>query len=426
MAKKVPQMNKFLPVACFLILCSSFYGQNAQDFFKVHQGKLPVKVYYGQAAKAMNLLGIDGSKGIIYAELQGAGRVQLELRGLEKQNITRFEFEWPRDAVKNLRFLSDEQYDPRLLPLLRPVIYKLLLFLEIPQQYFPIHDACLTYVQSLVAMEQYGEAFYVLSRLKLSKLDEFGYREFSEASLELAGKMIAADAKSAKLSRALLQRVTIRDNTGDHAAYLKLADSLRSQGLYNEAISEYARLAPIVMKSADSPYGEILRIWPIYCYVKLYEKYSAAAARDKRYQAYASKYFNTALQSLKKLDEKPPERLSGEYSLYKLVRALVRVQYARRFEAAGSEIQAAEYYRQSVLEVTEGIVSARVGLDWLPESLMMAGAAYEKLELNEAARNVYKQVSMFFKSTKWAAQSQKKLSELPATDGGGDEEPASP
>ena len=61
-------MNKFLPVACFLILCSSFYGQNAQDFFKVHQGKLPVKVYYGQAAKAMNLLGIDGSKGIIYAE----------------------------------------------------------------------------------------------------------------------------------------------------------------------------------------------------------------------------------------------------------------------------------------------------------------------------------------------------------------------
>ena len=57
---------------------------------------------------------------------------------------------------------------------------------------------------------------------------------------------------------------------------------------------------------------------------------------------------------------------------------------------------------------------------------MMAGAAYEKLELNEAARNVYKQVSMFFKSTKWAAQSQKKLSELPATDGGGDEEPPSP
>ena len=296
-------MNKFLPVACFLILCSSFYGQNAQDFFKVHQGKLPVKVYYGQAAKAMNLLGIDGSKGIIYAELQGAGRVQLELRALDKQNITRFEFEWPRDAVKNLRFLSDEQYDPRLLPLLRPVMYKLLLFLEIPQQYFPIHDACLTYVQSLVAMEQYGEAFYVLSRLKLSKLDEFGYREFSEASLELAGKMIAADAKSAKLSRALLQRVTIRDNTGDHAAYLKLADSLRSQGLYNEAISEYAGLVTHYEVGRQPIWGNPSDLADLLSQAQ----YSAAAAQDKRYQAYANKYFNTALQSPRNSTKSPRE-----------------------------------------------------------------------------------------------------------------------
>ena len=33
----------------------------------------------------------------------------------------------------------------------------------------------------------------------------------------------------------------------------------------------------------------------------------------------------------------------------------------------GNSLKASEFYRQSVLEVTEGIVSARVGLDWLPE-----------------------------------------------------------
>lgn len=414
-----------LPVF-FLSFLGYSHGQQSKDYFKVHQGQLPVKVYYGTSPnpKPMGLLGLDGSKGIIYAKMEGAGSVQLELRGLKKQNISRFQYEWSTDLSKTIKLLSDEQYDPRLLPLLRPTMYKLLLYLEIPQEYFQIHDVCLTYVQALVAMEQFEEAFYILSRLKLSKLDEFGYREFSELSLELAGKMIAANPKSAKIARALLQKVTIRNNTGDHAAYLKLADSLREQKLYTDAISEYARLSPIVMKSPGSPYKEILRIWPVYCYVKLYEQYSAAAARDKRYNQYASKYFNTALQTIKKLDENPPSRQSGEYSLYKLVRSLIRVQYARRFEAAGSEAQAAEYYRQSVLEVTEGIISARVGLDWLPESLMMAGAAYEKLELTDPARNVYKQVSMFFKDTKWEAESKSRLANLPPAGTDDGDEPA--
>ena len=96
-----------------------------------------------------------------------------------------------------------------------------------------------------------------------------------------------------------------------------------------------------------------------------------------------------------------------------LLRALVRVQYARRYEAQGNKEQAEHFYRESVLEVTEGIVMARVGLDWLPESLMMAGAAYEKLNLNEAARNVYRQVDVFYKNSPWAAESKKRMAALP-------------
>ena len=61
--------------------------------------------------------------------------------------------------MRALDLLTNEQYDPRLLPGLRPVMYKLLLFLEIPQEFFLVHDACLTYVQALVAMEQFDEAF---------------------------------------------------------------------------------------------------------------------------------------------------------------------------------------------------------------------------------------------------------------------------
>ena len=398
------------------ILGFSFLSAQAnQDYFKIHSGALPVKIYVGNAGKAGSLLGVDGQKGIIYAEMEGAGRMQLELRGLKKQNIKGFVFTWPESALRTLKSFSDEQYSKELLPSLRPIMYRVLLYLDIPQQYFAIHDNCLIYVRALIAMEQYNEAFYLLSRLNLNKLDSYGYRDFSEASLDLASKMIRSNPQSAKIARALLQKVTIRNNSADHASYLKLANSLRTQGLYTEAISEYARLGPIVQKAPGSPYSKIVQIWPIYCYIKLYEKYSEAALKDARYKEPAGKIFNTAMQSVKKLDETPPERHTNEYSLYKLIRALLRVQYARQYEQGGNELKAAEYYRQSVIEVTEGIVSARVGLDWLPESLLMAGDAYEKLNLNEAAQNVYKQVSIFYKGSKWATESKKRLDALPAS-----------
>ena len=412
-------MNKYFSIFIvsiyFLVSPWSLLSQANQDYFKVHAGALPVKIFVGSAAKAGSLLGVDGQKGIIYAQMEGAGRMQLELRGLEKQNIRGFSFVWPQDAMKTLQMYSNEQYSKELLPALRPVMYKALLFLDIPQQYFAIHDNCLIYVKALIAMEQYNEAFYLLSRLNLNKLDSYGYRDFSEASLELASKMIRANAKSAKIARALLQKITIRNNSADHASYLKLADSLRTKGLYNEAISEYSRLGPIVQKSPGSPYAKIVEIWPIYCYIKLYETYAKAALKDARYKGPAGKIFNTAMQSVKKLDEKPPLRQTNEYSLYKLIRALLRVQYARQYEQGGNELKAAKFYRQSVQEVTEGIVSARVGLDWLPESLLMAGDAYEKLNLNEAAMNVYKQVSIFYEGSKWAVESKKRLDALPAS-----------
>lgn len=387
----------------------------AEDYFQKFAGKIPVKVHYLKSAstKPMNLLRIDAARGIVYAEMEGSGRLELELRQLQRQNIEKFEFSWSRNAKTYLNYLANEQYDPRILTALRPEVYKVMLFLDMPFQYLAIHDDCLTYVKGLLGMEQFNEAFYLLSRLNLSKLDEYGYRDFSEAALELCGKMIAANPDSAKASQALLKRISIRDNSGDHASYLRLADSLRAQGLYAEAIAEYTRLSPIVAKDPYSPYNKILSIWPVYCYVKLYEIYAPAAAKDKRYAEAASKMFNSAVQGLKKLDEEPPERNTNEYSLYKLLRSLIRVQYARQYEARGDEFKSSEYYRQSVLEVTEGIVNARIGLDWLPESLMMAGDAYEKLDLPEAATNVYNQVKVFFPKTKWEKLSIERLEKLP-------------
>jgi hypothetical protein len=45
--------------------------------------------------------------------------------------------------------------------------------------------------------------------------------------------------------------------------------------------------------------------------------------------------------------------------------------------------------------------------------LLMAGGAYEKLNLNDAARNVYRQVEIFYKDSNWAAESKKRIAALP-------------
>ncbi len=76
----------------FLSFSCSLYGQTNKDYFKIHSGPLPVKIYVGNAGKPGSLLGVDGQRGIIYAQMDGAGRMQLELRGLEKQNIKGFVF----------------------------------------------------------------------------------------------------------------------------------------------------------------------------------------------------------------------------------------------------------------------------------------------------------------------------------------------
>ena len=64
--------------------------------------------------------------------MQGAGQVQFELRGLKNKTLVGLCLNG-RGFGKTL--LLDEQYDPRLFPL-RPIMYKLLLYLEIPQEFF--------------------------------------------------------------------------------------------------------------------------------------------------------------------------------------------------------------------------------------------------------------------------------------------------
>ena len=126
-------MKKLINLLSWTLLLSLFYSPtivSAEDYFKKFAGKIPVKVHYlkSAATKPMNLLGIDAARGIVYAEMEGSGRLELELRQLQRQNIEKFEFNWSRNGKTYLKYLANEQYDPRVLTALRPEVYKVMLF----------------------------------------------------------------------------------------------------------------------------------------------------------------------------------------------------------------------------------------------------------------------------------------------------------
>ena len=111
----------------------------------------------------MNLLAIDATRGIVYAEMEGSGRLELELRQLQRQNIEKFEFNQSRNGRTYLKYLANEQKGPRVLTALRPEVYNVICFFRNAFSVLRIHDDCLTYVKGLLGMEQYNEAFYLFS-----------------------------------------------------------------------------------------------------------------------------------------------------------------------------------------------------------------------------------------------------------------------
>ena len=150
----------------------------------------------------------DETKGVIKTTQWEYSLGELKTRN----NIDRFVYTVAPQTLQQLKFLSDEQYEPRLLDAIRPVIYQIFPFHEINPEFLSIHDNCLIYVRALIGMAQFNEALTLIYKLNLKRLDDFEYREFSDSALELAGKMIAANPKSANHVRTLLTKINIRNN----------------------------------------------------------------------------------------------------------------------------------------------------------------------------------------------------------------------
>ena len=95
----------------------------------------------------------------------------------------------------------------------------------------------------------------------------------------------------------------------------KLADSLRSQGLYNEAISEYARLGPIVNKVLVVHIQKLLR-FGLFIVTSNFASMRRQQLRMLDTEIMLVRLSMLLCRQLRNWMENPPARQTNEYSLY--------------------------------------------------------------------------------------------------------------
>lgn len=439
----------------FLLTCHPVLAQQV-DYIKQFGSKpVPVVKQWGGRGEKLELIGIDPKLGRISCRFpDGRGEIDYQLRGLERQ-VQTFDYIWPRNTRLALFYANDERYDlitKEVLAAIRPDVYPLLRYLAIPNKHFKIHEECLTFIKLLSKKKLYSEVLVILRFINLSALDRAGYREFSDVALSLVAQVISANPAYVQYALGLLAKVEIRPNNGDDLeALLELGNALRKNAekssrakdwkqelhQYHYANQVYNRLKTEAASLPDaSPVKQQSRLWPIYCLYKMYK--AASRNSDEASRKYAASQLNSFGVQLSELDEKPPSRSSNEFSLYKLLRAFSDMQDARTAtidsqkalalmnaakaaeDEEGEQKAKIDYERQegnrkakfenAIKEVTEGIVSSRVGLDWLPEALLMAAIGYENIQAKESADNIYRQMKVFYKGTHWAAFAINKLS----------------
>ena len=161
-------MNKLFTSSLALLAClmpvSSVVAQQ-EDYFKKYGSKVSVVAQLGARAQPMQFIGIDPKIGKLFCSIPGVGEVNYELRALQQQ-VKSFDYTWPKDTRNALIFALDEQYDkiPETIMAqkVRPIMYPLLHYLEVPNKHFDVHEQCLTFVKLLIAKKQYPEALVLL------------------------------------------------------------------------------------------------------------------------------------------------------------------------------------------------------------------------------------------------------------------------
>jgi tetratricopeptide (TPR) repeat protein len=255
------------------------------------------------------------------------------------------------------------------LTLMRPFVYPLIKFHEVPETFTQLHIPIRTLIESLIAADELNEAKDVIGRIQLDKVG----LAYSELAIKLLNAYVAQDNFDAAAE--MTESIPV---DGPYAVNIRpivdAADALRAAGKYAAVIPLYRQILEVVPADVK----DNVQMWLAYSLV-LADRIDEATP---------------IIDSLQ--EPEPQERL---FSLYKLLQ--------------GSREYRQQQYGQALDLLTRGFVRAQTSYVWVPEMLYLIGDCYARLGDTLAARNVWTEIAILYPTSPWGQRAQSSLAQLP-------------
>lgn len=324
-------------------------------------GSDPVYIVQGgtQTLKFINF-----KKGMLIAELEGGvGEISLPV---SDSMIKGLELKLDIDSAKQI--IAGGNFEEGL-KLLRPKVYPLIKFYQVPESFVQLHKPIQGLLNTLIAAEEFEELDDLLNRIKLDKAPI----AYSQIVIQLMNAYI--QKKDYDTATRLSQTLPLAgEYKANISAVVKAADQLRSAGKYQAVIPIYREIKDIVPDEVRSN-------------VEMWLAYSLVLADE----------LEEAQPLIEKLEE--PAIDNQLFSMYKLLH--------------GTLAHRKENYKEALDLLTRGFVRAQASYPWVPEMLYLIGECYRIEKDTEAARSVWTELTTLYPDSPPALRGKTALENLP-------------
>ncbi|MDB2681090.1 hypothetical protein N9Z14_00680 [Opitutales bacterium] len=332
-------------------------------------GDKPVYVEQSNGRATNKLKLIDFKDNMLVTEMTLDGNLAEMSLPANESLFKTLQFNLPEMQKAN-NLIRNDNY-AGVVKLLRPVVYPLVKFSQVPELFTQLHSPLRTLIDSLISSGQLSEADDLLSRIPLDKVDI----KYSQLAIKLMGSYFAENdySAAARIARNLPKS---GDYTANITQVVNAADELRGAGQYDAVIPLYREIE----KSVPDAMRKNMRMWLAYSLVLANRVDEASPIID---------------------DMQEPESKDQLFSLYKLLQ--------------GSREHRNGRYDDALDVLTRGFVRAQTSYVWVPEMLYLIGDCYEQAEDTIAAKNVWSEITVLYPNSPWATRAAESLSQLPTS-----------
>lgn len=344
--------------------CSGF----AENAYWTELGSVPVYIQQVNNGATQTLKFIDYKNDMLIAEIDlgdgGIGEMSLPVGELMASTL-RFDI---GDMEQVYGMIRNGNYSGAI-TLLRPKVYPLIKFHQVPELLTQLHAPIRALLDSLISQGELDEADDLIGRLTLEKLD----LKYSQIAIRLMQAYLD-DGNYEAAARIAHDLPKNGDYSANISEVIKAADALRGAGEYEAVIPLYRQIESSVPENVRKN----VRMWLAYSLVLANRVDEASPMID-------------AMQ-----EPEPKDRL---FSLYKLLQ--------------GSREHRNKNYGDALDVLTRGFVRAQTSYVWVPEMLYLIGDCYARAEDPIAARNVWSEITALYPESPWAKRATDSLSKLP-------------